>query len=313
DSRLSVETDYYIRDTKNAAIYVNIPSIGGSVLRNVGVIRNSGFELVLGWSDNLPGDFRYNISANISTLKNEVRDLYGQPYIDGGSAEFRQRSIVGQPLLAFYGREVVGVYQNEAEIQADPVAVANNLKPGDFIYKDQNNDGNIDDDDRVVLGSYFPNFMYGANLGLSWRNIDFSTNIVGQSGNKILNRKRGEIIWTADGNVDADLAINRWHGEGTSNKYPSSEGLRKGWNQRMSDYFVEDGSFFRIQNVQLAYNIRGKQLFGTDMPHTRVTVTADRPLTLFKYNGFNPEVSDGIDRQTYPIPAVYTVGLNIKF
>ncbi len=313
NSRLSVESDYYIRDTKNAAIYVNIPSIGGSVLRNVGVIRNSGFELVLGWSDNLPGDFRYNISANISTLKNEVRDLYGQPYIDGGSAEFRQRSIVGQPLLAFYGREVVGVYQNEAEIQADPVAVANNLKPGDFIYKDQNNDGNIDDDDRVVLGSYFPNFMYGANLGLSWRNIDFSTNIVGQSGNKILNRKRGEIIWTADGNVDADLAINRWHGEGTSNKYPSSEGLRKGWNQRMSDYFVEDGSFFRIQNVQLAYNIRGKQLFGTDMPDTRVTVTADRPLTLFKYNGFNPEVSDGIDRQTYPIPAVYTVGLNIKF
>lgn len=313
DSRLSVESDYYIRDTKNAAIYVNIPSIGGSVLRNVGVIRNSGFELVLGWSDNISSDFRYNISANISTLKNEVRDLYGQPYIDGGSAEFRQRSIVGQPLLAFYGREVVGVYQNQAEIQADPVAVANNLKPGDFIYKDQNNDGNIDDDDRVVLGSYFPNFMYGANLGVSWRNIDFSTNIVGQSGNKILNRKRGEIIWTADGNVDADLAINRWHGEGTSNKYPSSEGLRKGWNQRMSDYFVEDGSFFRIQNVQLAYNIRGKQLFGTDMPDTRVTLTADRPLTLFKYNGFNPEVSDGIDRQTYPIPAVYTVGLNIKF
>ena len=112
---------------------------------------------------------------------------------------------------------------------------------------------------------------------------------------------------------DADLAINRWHGDGTSNKYPSSAGLRKGWNQKMSTYFVEDGSFFRIQNVQLAYNIKGVKLFGADMPETKVSFTADRPLTLFKYNGFNPEVANGIDTQTYPIPAVYTVGLAIKF
>lgn len=313
DSRLSIDADYFIRDTKNAAIYVKIPSIGGTVLKNVGIIRNKGFELAMNWGNQISADLSYNVGFNISTLKNEVRDLYGQPYIDGGSAEFRQRSIVGEPLLAFFGREVVGVYQNEAEIQADPVAVANNLEPGDFKYKDQNGDGDINDDDRVVLGSYFPTFMYGANLGISYKNFDFSTSIVGQSGNKILNRKRGEIIWTNDGNMDADLAKNRWHGEGTSNKYPSSKGLRKGWNQRMSDYFVEDGSFFRIQNVQLAYNIRDKKMFGTDMPETRISLTADRPLSLFKYNGFNPEVSDGIDRQTYPIPAVYTIGLNVKF
>ncbi len=313
DSRLSVEADYFIRDTKNAAIYVNIPSVGGTVLKNVGVIRNSGFELAMNWSNFISKDFSYNIGFNISTLKNEVRDLYGQPYIDGGSAEFRQRSIVGEPLLAFFGREVIGVYQNEAQIAADPVAVANGLVPGDFIYKDQNNDGVIDDDDRVVLGSYFPTFMYGGNLGITYKNFDFSTNIVGQTGNKILNRKRGEIIWTNDGNMDADLAINRWHGEGTSNKYPSSAGLRKGWNQKMSDYFVEDGSFFRVQNIQLAYNIKGKQLWGAAIPETRISLTADRPLTFFKYNGFNPEVADGIDRQTYPIPAVYTVGLNVKF
>lgn len=312
-NRLSVEADYYIRDTKNAAIHVTIPSIGGTVLRNVGVIRNSGLELALNWSNSISNDFSYNVGVNFATLKNEVRDLYGQQYIDGGMAEFRQRSIVGQPLLAFYGREVLGVYQNEAEIAADPVAVANGLEPGDFIYKDQNGDGMIDDDDRVVLGSYFPNLTYGANLGITYKNFDFTSSFVGQSGNKILNRKRGEVIWTNDGNMDADLAINRWHGEGTSNKYPSSKGLRKGWNQKMSDYFVEDGSFFRIQNVQLAYTLRDKKMLGTDMPETRISVTADRPLTLFKYNGFNPEVADGIDRQTYPIPAVYTIGLNVKF
>jgi TonB-linked SusC/RagA family outer membrane protein len=310
---LSLDADYFIRDTKNAAINVNIPAIGGTVMKNVGVIRNSGFELTLNWADRLSNGIEYTIGANISTLKNEVRDLYGQPYIDGGSAEFRQRSIVGEPLLAFFGYEVLGVYQNEGQIQADPIAIANNLEPGDFIYKNQNGDNAIDDDDRVVLGSYFPSFTYGFNLGLTWKNIEFSANMMGQTGNKILNRKRGEIIWTPDLNMDADLAKNRWHGEGTSDKYPSSAGLRKGWNQKMSNYFVEDGSFFRVQNIQLAYNLKGKQLFGTKIPETRISLTADRPLTLFKYNGFNPEVADGIDRQTYPVPAVYTVGLNVKF
>jgi hypothetical protein len=253
------------------------------------------------------------VGLNFSTLKNEVRNLYGRPYIDGGQAEFRQRSIVGQPLLAFFGQTVTGVYQNAAEIAADPIAVANGLVPGDFKYKDQNHDGKIDDQDRVVLGSYFPTLMYGANIGIQYDNFEFSANVMGQSGNKILNRKRGNVIWTADGNWDADLAVNRWHGDGTSNIYPSSSGLRKGWNQKMSTYFVEDGSFFRIQNVQLAYNIKKKQLFGTMLPNMRVSLTAERPLTMFKYHGFNQEVADGVDSQTYPIPAVYTVGLNINF
>ena len=136
--------------------------------------------------------------------------------------------------------------------------------------------------------------------------------MMGQAGNKILNRKRGEIIWTPDGNMDADLAINRWHGEGTSNKYPSSAGLRKGWNQKMSNYFVEDGDFFRIQNVTLAYNLQGESI-GNNMPDARISFTAERPLTVFNYNGFNPEVADGVDTQTYPIPAIYTVGLSVKF
>jgi len=312
-NRLSVDADYYVRDTKNAAINVKIPAIGGSVMKNVGVIRNTGFELALNWNDQLSDKLSYNIGGNISTLKNEVRSLYGQPYIDGGSAEFLQRSIVGEPLLAFFGREVVGVYQNAAEILADPIAVANGLVPGDFKYKDQNDDKLLNEDDRVVLGSYFPTFMYGLNFGITYDNFEFSANVLGQTGSKILNRKRGEIIWTQDGNMDADLAINRWHGDGTSNKYPSSSGLRRGWNQKMSDYFVEDGSFFRVQNIQLAYNIKGKQLFGTKIPNTRISLTADRPLTFFKYNGFNPEVADGIDTQTYPVPAVYTIGLNINF
>jgi TonB-linked SusC/RagA family outer membrane protein len=312
-NKLSAEFDYFIRDTKNAAIPVLVPAMGQSYLRPVGTIRNSGIELALNWTNKVSEKLSYSVGANISTLKNEALDLYGQQYLDGGTAEFRQRTYVGEALMAFYGREVAGVYQNQAEIDADPIAIANGLVPGDFKYVDQNNDGEINDDDRVILGSYIPNFMYGGNVRINYSNFDFSMSVYGQEGNKILNRKRGEIIWTADGNVDADLAENRWHGDGTSDIYPSSSGLRRGWNQKMSDYFVEDGSFFRIQNVQVGYTIKNSKWLGGQFPVTRVTFTAERPLTLFSYNGFTPEVANGWDTQTYPIPAIYTVGLNVKF
>ncbi len=312
-NKLSADFDYYSRDTKNAAIPVSIPSVGGSVLKPVGTIRNSGFELALDWTNQVNDKFSYSVGVNFATLKNQAMDLYGQEYIDGGTAEFRQRTYVGEPLMAFYGREVAGVYQNQAEIDADSIAIENGLVPGDFKYVDQNKDGKIDDDDRVILGSYFPNFIYGGNISINYMNFDFSVSVYGQEGNKVLNRKRGEIIWTADGNLDADLAENRWYGEGTSNKYPSSSGLRRGWNQKMSDYFVEDGSFFRIQNIQLGYTLKNSKWLGGQFPETRISFTAERPLTLFKYNGFTPEVANGWDSQTYPVAAIYTIGLNVKF
>ncbi len=309
DNHLSADFDYFIRDTKNAATPVKTPGIGESFLKPVGTIRNSGMELVLDWTNNISDRLSYSVGGNVSTLKNEAIDLYGQEYIDGGSAEFRQRTYVGQPLLAFYGLEVAGVYQNYNEIEQNPDALENNLEPGDFKYVDQNNDGIINADDRVILGSYFPDFMYGGYINIKFMNFDFSTSFYGQAGNKILNRRRGELIWTPDGNIDADLAENRWHGEGTSNEYPSSKGLRKGWNQSMSDYFVQDGSFFRIQNAQLGYTFKSRGNF----PETRVAFTAERPLSIFSYNGFTPEVPNGWDHQTYPIAAVYTFNLNIKF
>ncbi len=317
-NRLSIEADYFVRDTEDAAIPVSLKLQAGSVLRNVGTIRNSGFEMVASWNGRITNDLKYTIGGNISTLKNEVRDLYGQAFIDGGQAEFRQRSQVGEPLLSFYGYEVEGVYQNPAEINNDPIAVANSLVPGDFKFKDQQKEGEegygeINDDDKVFLGSYIPTFNYGGSIGLTYKKIEFSMNIMGQSGNKILNRKRGEIIWTNDTNIDADLASGLWNGEGTSNKYTSAAGLRKGWNQNFSNFLLEDGAFFRIQNIQLAYNIKGDQLLGPGMPDARVYVTAEKPLTVFKYNGFNPEVPDGIDRQFYPVPAIYTIGVSLKF
>lgn len=314
-NRLSIDADYFIRDTKNLAVSIIPPVFRSTERRSVGEIRNQGFELNLTWADQINDDFSYFIGANGATLKNTVQSLGGPQSLDAGSAEFRQRSIVGEPYQAFFGYEAIGVFQNPQQIESSGYTQEfieeRNLVPGDLIFKDQNGDGVINDQDRVVLGSFLPKFTYGANLGFSWKNLEFSTLIQGQSGHKILNRKRGEVIFTNDTNIDADLATNLWRGEGTSNKYPSAAGIRKGWNQSFSTYFVEDGSYFRIQNVQLAYTFR--DILGGKMPATRLTFTAERPLTVFNYNGFSPEVANGIDRQTYPIPAVYTLGLNVKF
>lgn len=316
ESRLSFEADYFIRDTRNLAVSIIPPVFRATERRSVGEIRNQGVELTLNWSDDINNDFSYYFGGNIATLQNTVRGLGGPDGLDGGSAEFRQRSIIGQPFGAFFGYETDGVFQNQEQINSSGYTQefinSNNLVPGDLIFKDQNGDGVINDLDRVVLGSFLPTLTYGFNGGFRYKNFDFGALFQGQSGHSILNRKRGEIIFTNDTNIDADLATNLWRGEGTSNSYPSAAGLRKGWNQNMSTYFVESGSYFRIQNVRLSYSLIGKELGGIMMPETRITFTAERPLTLFNYNGFNPEVANGIDRQVYPIPAVYTIGFNFK-
>ncbi|WP_424493330.1 SusC/RagA family TonB-linked outer membrane protein [Salinimicrobium sp. GXAS 041] len=309
DNSLSITADYYIRDTKDAILPVYIPIINRSIDRNSGTIRNQGFEFSANYNGSVGDDFNFSVGANFTTLKNEATNIKDESgYIDSGSAEFRQRTMEGGPLFAFYGYERVGVYQNEAEIQADPVAVANNLVPGDLIFRDQNGDNVIDDADRVILGSFLPDVTFGGNIAMNYKSFDFSMNFYGQLGNQILNRRRGEIIFTQDTNMDADLAINRWHGEGTSNVYPSSAGMRKAWNQRLSDFWVEDGDFFRIQNIQLGYTLEQE-----DLPTIRLYATAERPFSFFSYNGFTPEVSNGVDRQTYPVPSIYTVGVNVKF
>jgi len=147
---------------------------------------------------------------------------------------------------------------------------------------------------------------------MNYKAWDLAASAYGQGGNKILNRKRLEVIFTNDTNIDRDFAVNRWHGEGTSNTYPSSAAIRKGWNQRLNDFWIEDGDFFRIQNITLGYTINKDQK-QDNLPMIRVYATADKPLTIFDYNGFNPEVSNGIDNETYPVPATYTMGVNITF
>lgn len=314
NNQLSLEADYFIKDTKNLVIPV-LPLVGTETsFQNVGSVRNKGFEISGTWNGEINEDFGYTISGNLSTIDNEVTDLNGQPYINRGSAEFRQRLAVGEPINVFYGWDIDGVYQNDAEIAADPTAQAaiaegTTIEPGYFRYKDLDGNNVLDANDRKYLGSPVPTYYFGATIGLKYKNWEFSTAFYGQGGNVILNRNRGEVIRTQGRNIDAELAINRWHGEGTSNTFPSSKGYRQLWNQRMSKFWLEEGDFIRVQNIQLAYNLKIKKL-----PEMRFNFTAERPFQWSKsFNGFNPEVGfKGIDLRTYPTPSTYSFGLSVK-
>ena len=313
---LTLEVDYFVKDTKNLVIPV-LPIVGTEVsFANVGSMRNKGYEISAGWKGKIGDDIGYFINANYSNIKNEMTSLNGQSFINRGEPEFQQRLVVGQPIDVFYGWVVNGVYQNTSEITSDPTAqyAINNqgtaIKPGYFKFKDMNGDGKIDSDDRVYLGSPVPTYYFGGSLGMNYKNWDLSVAFYGQGGNKILARNRGEVIKTPGRNIDAEVAINRWHGEGTSNEFPSSEGYRQLWNQRMSGFWLEDGDFIRIQNIQLGYTLKSSSL-----PEMRFSITADRPFLWSKSNNLmNPEVgNNGVDTTTYPTPSVFTFGYSIKF
>lgn len=315
NNQLSLDADYFVRETRDAVIPVSRLLVPGETRQNVGRIKNSGFEVVLNWNKQVSEDFSYSVGANFSTLKNEVLDLSGQENLTSGG-DVAQRTVVGGTISPFFGLQVDGVYQTPEEIQADPTAqaaIADGLtvEPGDFRFVDTNGDMVIDAQDRVDLGSYLPTYSFGFNLGFNYKAWDFSMNAIGQGGNVIANIKRFSIRQTPDPNIDRDFAVNRWNGPGTSSTYPSARGIRNPWsNQFLNSFFVEKGDFIRLQNVTLGYTL--PKLTGKFNPDIRIYLTAERPLTLFDYNGFTPEVSDGRDTQTYPIAGVYTFGINVK-
>ena len=315
NNQLSIEADYFNRETRDAVIPVSRLLVPGETRQNVGKIRNSGFEVVLNWNKQASENFSYSLGANFSTLKNEVLDLAGQENLTSGG-DVAQRTVVGGTISPFFGLDVAGVYQTPEEIASDPAAqsaIADGLvvEPGDFKFIDTNGDGIIDAQDRIDLGSYLPTYSFGFNLGLNYKAFDFSLNVIGQGGNVIANVKRFGIRQTPDPNIDRDFAINRWSGPGTTNTYPSARGIRNPWsNQFLNSFFVEKGDFVRLQNVTIGYTL--PKLSGNFSPDIRFYLTAERPLTIFEYNGFTPEISDGRDTQTYPIPGVYTFGVNIK-
>lgn len=312
--RLNVDADYFHRMTKHAVISPTISFENTTLAGNYGKILNQGFDLSLTWNDRIGSDFKYHVGTNLSFLWNEVKDLGGKQIIKGGKTV----NMVGKEMNSFYGYKVVGIYQTEEECKADPVAVANGLEPGDFKYEDVNHDNVIDANDKQTLGSYIPNFTYGLNFGFEWKNLDFEVSTYGQTGAQMYNRKRAIRYSSSYYNFDRDQVENRWTGAGSTNTYPSAKALIKGWNvsdQRVNSFFVESADFFRIQNATVGYTFKNLKLGSYTMPSVRLSLTADRPLTLFGANAFSPELSDaeGWDTNVYPLTGTYTFGIQIKF
>lgn len=315
-NRLSADIDWYYRMTENAVISPMIPMTTNTIAGNFGEVLNSGIDLSLNWNDKINKDFSYNIGFNLGWLHNEVKSLKGElNYIkDGGKVV----QMVGEKMNSYYGYKVVGIYQTAEECANDPIAVANNLQPGDFKYQDVNGDDKIDGQDKQVLGSYIPDITYGFNLGFQYKNFDFALSTYGQAGGELWNRKRALRYAQSDYNFDKAQFENRWTGAGSTNEHPSAAALIRTWNVSDSNnasYFVEKSNYFRIQNITLGYSFKNIKMGNYTMPGIRLTLTADRPFTTFKCNSFTPELSDaaGWDTEVYPLTATYTFGVQIDF
>ncbi|HOC35778.1 MAG TPA: TonB-dependent receptor, partial [Tenuifilaceae bacterium] len=317
NEKLSGEVDYYHRVTNNVVFYAPIATGGGvaELLGNNGKVLNTGLEFTLNWKDEISEDFNYFISFNATFNHNEVLELNGREYIPSGyiRGNYTTRTAVGHPIGSFYGYEIDGVYKSEGDALKDPVSQAIKDK-GYFKYKDQNGDKVIDDKDKVYLGSAIPWLISGLDMGINFKKFDISLSIAGQYGNKILNAKRMNRDVFSDGNYDEDFYQNRWTSSNKSSEYPSAEAYNSSFIQQANDFFVENGFYIRIQNIQLGYTT-DKISF---IPKFRVFITAQRPFTFFTYKGFTPEVggspiSSGIDNNVYPMQAIYTLGLKMMF
>jgi TonB-linked SusC/RagA family outer membrane protein len=317
NNKLSGEIDYYRRVTNNVVFYAPIASGGGTaeLLDNNGSVLNTGIELTLNWKNSITKDLNYSIGFNATTIHNEVLKLEGKEYISGAyvRGNYTTRTAVGHPIGSFYGYEIDGVYKSESQALQDPVSQGIKDK-GFFKYKDQNGDNIIDDKDKVYLGSAIPWLIAGIDFGLNYKQFDCSISLMGQLGNRILNAKRMNRDVFADGNYDQDFYENRWTSDSKSSKYPSAEAYSYSYTQQANDFFVENGSFVRIQNIQIGYTTERIKYISK----FRIFLTAQRPYTFFTYKGFTPEVggspiSSGVDNSIYPMQAIYTVGLKLFF
>lgn len=317
NNNLSGGIDYYHRITNNVVFFAPIATGGGvaELLGNNGSVLNNGVELSLNWNRKVSENSSYRIGLNATTVHNKVTELQGREYIPAGyvRGNYTTRTQAGHPIGSFYGYEIAGVYASESEALRDPVSQAVKDR-GFFKYRDQNGDNIIDDRDRVFLGSAIPWLTGGFDFGYTFRNFDFSVTFQGQLGNKILNAKRMNRDVFSDANYDRDFYENRWTPDDKSNEYPSAEAYNYSFIQQANDFFVENGSYIRIQNAQLGYTTTKIKF----IPRFRVYISAQRPFTFFTYRGFTPEVGgspieSGIDNTIYPMQAIYTAGINLNF
>ncbi|MFG6685312.1 SusC/RagA family TonB-linked outer membrane protein [Mariniflexile sp. HNIBRBA6329] len=321
NNKIDITTDYFKRRTEDLLVAPEVSGllgVGGSPFVNGGVVENTGLEFAIGYSDRFSDDFKFSIRYNVTYIKNEVISVNTNTgVLIGGSFGIGQpapsRMEAGFPIGYFYGYQTAGVFQNQAEIDASAVGdIA--PQPGDLKFVDQNLDGVINLDDKVDIGNPLPDATMGLNLSLDYKNFDFAAYAFASVGNDIVRNYENNNILTNS----TIYRLNRWSGEGSTNSSPRVTGGATS-NTLFSDYYVEDGSFIRLQNVQLGYTFSDKVLESLKISKLRLYVSGSNLLTLTKYTGFDPTASSGaplgggIDQGFYPSAKTFLLGLNVKF
>lgn len=331
-SRLGVTFDWYQKKTKDWLVQAPIlASYGtGAPYINGGDIKNTGVELGFTWNDQIKKDFTYGASLNIAYNKNEVTRLAnGEGVINGSvdalstQTDYITRVEVGRPIGFFYGYKTLGVFQNAEQVNNYKDTKGNrimpNAVPGDVIFADLNGDGTISADDRTMIGDPHPDVNVGLNLNFGYKGFDLSISGVGAFGQQVAHSYR-DFGDNPKDNFTMDIAANRWHGEGTSNRYPRiTASPHQNWKY-ISDIYVDNADYFRISNLTIGYDF--KKLFSQiPLSQLRFYVSMTNLYTFTGYKGMDPEVgygaysswSQGVDIGNYPSARTFLVGVNVKF
>lgn len=325
-NRLGINADFYTKKTKDWLVVAPILATAGAGAPyiNGGDVKNTGIELGLTWRDNI-GQVNYNIGVNGSYNKNKVGNI---PTDDGiihgltgmlydNSEEF-YRAQNGYAIGYFWGYKTAGVFQSEEDIEAWKAAgngiLQADVKPGDVKYVDLDKNGKIDATDKTDLGNGMPDFSFGFNIGFEYKGFDFNLNANGVMGNKIVQSYRNHTNKQANYTT---AILNRWTGEGTSNKIPRVTETNINW--QFSDLYLQDGDFLRISNISIGYDF-AKLINLKCISQCRLYASVQNAFTFTKYDGMDPEIGygtsgwvSGIDLGYYPRPRTYLFGVNLKF
>lgn len=318
NSRVMFSFDAYLKETRDMLVKASIPITSGfedttTTYTNAGKVRNQGIEMSL-HTINLTGELGWETNLTATYNKNKIKDLNSDVpyYINQINNSYVTMLAKDYPINVFYGYVTDGIFQNQSEVNTH--AVQPGVEPGDIRFRDLNNDGVINDSDRTVIGNPNPSWLFSMNNSLSYKGFELSVFLQGIAGNKIYNANNIDNTGMAAAYNQTIDVLERWQGEGTSNSMPCAVFGDPNQNTRVSDRFVENGSYLRLKNITLSYTFPKQWLQKARIENARLSLSCENVATITGYSGFDPEVGiNGIDQNRYPISRTFSVGLNFNF
>ena len=318
NSRFMFSFDAYLKETRDMLVKASIPITSGfedttTTYTNAGKVRNQGIEMSL-HTINLTGELGWETNLTATYNKNKIKDLNSDVpyYINQINNSYVTMLAKDYPINVFYGYVTDGIFQNQSEVNTH--AVQPGAEPGDIRFRDLNNDGVINDSDRTVIGNPNPSWLFSMNNSLSYKGFELSVFLQGIAGNKIYNANNIDNTGMAAAYNQTTDVLKRWQGEGTSNSMPRAVFGDPNQNTRVSDRFVENGSYLRLKNITLSYTFPKQWLQKAQIENARLSLSCENVATITGYSGFDPEVGiNGIDQNRYPISRTFSLGLNFNF